>query len=402
MTEPGMLEGIRVLDLTQGIAGPYCTKLLAGLGADVVKVEKPKTGDITRMIGPFPNNTPDPRIGGFIFLYLNTNKKSITIDLGTVTGQKLFKGLVSEADIIVESFKPGVMDSFGLGYDTLSALNPGVVMTSISSFGQNGPRKDYEATELTLYAMSGLLYITGEPGQEPIRIGTEMAQYIGGQNAFAATLATFYNKEVTGEGQYVDVAIAECNAGILEYHLSQYVFKDYVPTRIGYANEKGHPHGMFPCKDGWVALHVRTGAGWPAAVKLTGIKELDRPEFASDQGRITHRDEVDAYLMPWLLERTKGDIEVAWNAAGLTASKVHDVGELLQNPHLVERDFFVDIEHPATGILKYPSGPYKVDGKSPWRVQRAPLLGEHNKDVIGQMFHYSDDALLNLAQQGII
>ncbi len=401
MNAQKILEGIKVVDITQGIAGPYCTKLLAGLGAEVIKVEKPGRGDFMRRIGPFAGNSPKPDSDGLPFLYLNTNKKSVTLELGCVTGQETLKKLVSSADILIESFKPGTMKSWKLGYKTLSKVNPGLVMTSISSFGQDGPYKDYEATELTLYALSGLLYITGDPEREPIKAGTEMAQYVAGQYAFTATMGAFYHKEMTGEGQYIDHSIMECNAASMEFQLSQYLFQNYIPKRIGYANEKGHPQGMFPCKDGWVALCIHTKAGWPGVVKVTGVKELDKPEFATDEGRIQNRDEVDAYLMPWLLEHSEEEVVQSWDDAGLIASKVHSVEDLMSTAQLKERRYFVEIDHPQTGKLKYPRGPFAVN-TTEWESACAPLLGEHNEEIFGQRLGYGAEDLRRLREGKVI
>ncbi len=401
MDTHGILEGIKILDLTQGIAGPYCTKLLAGLGAEVIKVEKPDRGDFMRRIGPFAGNIPKPGADGLPFLYLNTNKKSITLELSCVTGQEILKALVASADILLESFMPGTMNSWKMDYGTLAKTNPGLVMTSITNFGQDGPYKNYEATELILYALSGLLYITGDPEREPIKVGTEMAQYVAGQYAFTATMGAFYHKQMTGEGQYIDHSIMECNAGAMEFQLSQYQFQNYIPKRIGYANEKGHPQGMFPCKDGWVALCIHTKAGWPGVVRVTGVKELDKPEFATDEGRIQNRDEVDAYLIPWLLDHTEEDVVQSWDDAGLIASKVHDVNELMDVAQLKERQYFLEIDHPQTGKLKYPRGPFAFTTQK-WAAIRAPLLGEHNDEILGQRLGYSAEDLRRLKEGKVI
>ena len=233
---PGLLEGVKVLDLTHYIAGPYCTKLLSGLGADVVKVERLGTGDGVRWLGPFASGggkiPPGPPFlkGGNVpedgawFLYLNTAKQSLALDLKSHAGRKIMLELAAKADILVENFVPGGMDSLGLSYAELSQVNPALVVTSISNFGQTGPYRDWKASELNLYALGGLMNITGEPEQEPLKEGMPLAQLGAGQNAFAATMAALMYSEETGEGQQVDLAIAEYATNILENALMQYSY----------------------------------------------------------------------------------------------------------------------------------------------------------------------------------
>lgn len=395
----GALAGFRVLDLTHYIAGPYCTRLLSGLGAEVIKVEKPGEGDGARRVGPFLHDDVHPEKSG-LFLHLNAGKKSITLNLKTSAGKEIFKELAKSADAVIENFEPRVMPSLGLDYPALIQLNQGIVMTSISNFGQTGPYRDYKATELTEYAMSGLMYITGEPEREPLKLGVNMAQYVAGQLALVPTLAALYARETTGVGKHIDVSIMEACAGLLEFQAAQYDYTGWVPKRIGNINEKGHPWGLYPCRDGYVALASRFGK-WPLMAKLMEKPELKDPRFDDSFGRIQHRDEIDAIMLPWLVEHDKEEIYHTAQRLGVVAGWVRDMKDVANSAQLKARDFFVSVEHPATGALVYPGAPYSMSG-TPFQTGRAPFLGEHNEEIYLSYLGYDKQELVRLRGQGII
>ena len=252
------LSGLRVVDLTHGISGPYCTKLLADHGADVIKVERPGTGDFAREMGPFPNDTPHPEKSG-IFLFLNTNKRGITLDLKSPAGAEAVKELVKGADVLVESFKPGTMDRFGLGYDTLSKINPNLLMTSVSNFGQTGPYRDYLINEVTLYAAGGRMNGSGLPDRYPLKLGGNHALYQAGNVAALATLFAWRGRENQGlGGQYIDISILETQAGSINQRLMslvQYQYTGEKTVRLG-PIRAGYPGGIFPCLDGYISVSV--------------------------------------------------------------------------------------------------------------------------------------------------
>jgi crotonobetainyl-CoA:carnitine CoA-transferase CaiB-like acyl-CoA transferase len=259
------LQGVKVIDLTHHIAGPYCTKLLADFGADVIKVERPDGGDSARRLGPFPENIPHPEKSG-LFLYLNTNKRGITLNLKDHKGRAALLDLVREADILVESFSPRVMPSLGLAYQTLTQINPSLVMTSISSFGQTGRYRDYRASELALYALGGMAYITGEYHREPVKHGYNQAQYLGGMAAASGTVAALLQRWRAGGGQQVDVSIMECVTSTLFSSVLDYTYAGMVNRRQPGPDQGGlHPantrrHGRLGnlCRNG-----RRTGIARP-------------------------------------------------------------------------------------------------------------------------------------------
>lgn len=397
----GALSGYRVLDVTHVIAGPYLTRLLTGLGAEVIKVEKPGDGDGARKLGPFCGD--DPNLEKSIpFLYLNSGKKSITLNLKTAAGVEIFKELVRHADIVAENFEPRVMSSLGLGYETLSRINPKIVMTSISNFGHDGPYRDYKATEIVEYAMSGLMYITGDPDREPLKLGLDIAQLVAGQNALVPTLATLYCRDFTGEGQHIDISIMDYCAGLLEFQLPQTLQTGYIPGRLGRANQKGHPWGAFPCRNGWVAIAAE-GNRFEYLAEAIGIPELDDPKFSSVIGRIQNRDELDALMMPWLLEHDKEEIFqlIGGNMPGCAAGMVLDMKEIVNCPQLNNLEFFKEIEHPVAGKAVYPGGPFSLS-ETPWQPGRAPLLGEHNEDIYISLLGYAEHDLSQWKQMKVI
>jgi crotonobetainyl-CoA:carnitine CoA-transferase CaiB-like acyl-CoA transferase len=397
----GLLQGVSVVDLTHYLSGPYCTKLLATLGADVVKVERPGTGDPLRHLGPFPTGHPDPEAGAW-FLYLNTSKKSITLDLKCSQGREALLKLVRSADILVENFAPGVMDRLGLGYQILQQEKPALVMTSISNYGQTGPYRDWKAAEINLYAAGGLMNITGEPEQEPLKEGAPLAQLGTGQNAFVATMTALIYAEDTGQGQQVDISIAEYATNILENALMQYSYSGQEYSRVGNRGYGRAAWGIYPCADGYVGIVAGPDQNWPEVAKIMESEELADPRYASRQGRLLYADEVDALMLPWLLDHNKVNIFKAGQEHGLGFSYVSTMQDLLEMEQLEARDYFVELKHPVAGRLKYPGPPINPHSPvEPWVYRRAPLLGEHNREVLVERLGYSAQELEHLQGQGV-
>ena len=387
----GLLEGVRALDLTHYFAGPYCTRLLAGLGADVVKVERPPLGDPLRLFGPFASRpgaaraTDDtaPTEDGAWHLYLNAGKRSLALDLKTEPGRETLLRLAEQADLLVENFAPGTLEMLGLGYEELRRINPALVVTSISNFGQTGPYRDWKAAEVNLYAMGGLMNITGEPDQEPLKEGVPLAQLGAGQNAFVATMAALMYAEETGEGQQIDVSIAEYATNILENALMQYSYSGQEYTRVGNRGYGRAAWGIYPCRDGFVGIIAGPDHRWPEVARIMEREELADPRFASRRGRQDNADEVDALMLPWLIDHNKVDIFKAGQDSGLGFSFVATMQDILEMEQLLARDYFVELEHPATGTLRYPGAPIscEVDANA-WVFRRAPLFGEHTASVL--------------------
>ena len=405
---PGLLEGVKVLDLTHYIAGPYCTKLLSGLGADVIKVERLNKGDGVRWLGPFASGTEIPTGNdapedGAWFLYLNTAKQSLALDLKSDEGRRVVLELAAKADILVENFAPGGMDSLGLSYAELKKANPALVVTSISNFGQIGPYRDWKATELTLYALGGLMNITGEPELEPLKEGMPLAQLGAGQNAFAATMAALMYAEETGQGQQIDVSIAEYATNILENALMQFSYSGQEYSRVGNRGYGRAAWGIYPCQDGHVGIIAGPDHRWPEVARIMEREELADERFLSRAGRLEFADEVDAYMLPFLIDYKKVDIFKAGQESGLGFSFVATMQDILEMEQLLDRDYFVEIEHPVAGKLTYPGAPIMPEeGVDAWVFQRAPLLGEHTAKALSSWLGYSESQVSDLVQQGVL
>ena len=406
----GLLEGVRVLDLTHYIAGPYCTRLMAGLGADVVKIERLPNGDPIRQMGPFASRPRlardygvEPVEDGAWHLYLNAGKRSIGLDLKNRQGRDLALELAGRADILVENFSPGTMERLGLGHLELRAVNPALVITSISGFGQTGPYRDWRAAEVNLYAMGGLMNITGEPEQEPLKEGAPLAQLGAGQNAFAATMAALMYAEETGEGQQIDVSIAEYATNILENALMQYSYSGQEYTRVGNRGYGRAAWGIYPCQDGHVGIIAGPDHRWPEVARIMEREELADPRFASRRGRQENADEVDALMLPWLIDHDKVDIFKAGQESGLGFSFVATMQDILEMEQLIARDYFVSLGHPVAGELSYPGAPIACEpGADAWVFRRAPLFGEHTRPVLQEWLGCDGNRLDELDATGVI
>jgi len=401
------LSDVKVLDLTWHIAGPYCTKLLAGYGAEVIKVEKPGEGDPTRIMGPFFKDDPHPEKSG-LFLHLNTNKKGITLNLKSATGKKILKALVSDVDILVESFSPRVMPSLGLDYQTLEQINPKLVMVSISNFGQSGPYRDFKASEIVEYAMGGEMYSTGTAGREPLKLGGNVTQYQAGTVAAVATMGALYGAECQEVGQHVDVSIMETQAGSTDrriVYLLGYACAGVLTTRWPPPREAVRmmilPQGVYPCKDGFINT-LSLPQWWPRYLKAMGMPELkDDPRFqnifSAEAGM-----EFDAIWYSWLADHTREELFETFLEAKIASAPVNSPEDLLKYPHLKERQYFTEIDHPETGKVDYPGAPFKMTETPCQAMHPAPLLGQHNEEIYCKLLGYGREDLVKLRESGVI
>ena len=395
-----MLDGLKVLDLTHYVAGPYATRLMAAQSAEVIKVERPATGDGARRIGLFPDDVPHPEKSA-LFLYLNTGKKSVTLNLKDGASKPILRSLLEWADVLVENFCPGVMSRLGLDYGSVSTVNPGLVMTSVSNFGQTGPYRDYGAREINLYAMGGLMYITGDPEREPLHMAARLAQYGAGQNAFAGTLGALLHRDITGIGQHVDVAISEYLATILENALSQYSYTGSNFRRTGNRGYGRAAWGPYPCQDGYVGVIAGPDHKWPEMAELMDIAELAKERYGDRAGRAENADELDSLMLPWLMRHDRHEIFERAQHRGLAFAYVAAPEDILGWEHLRERGFFGSVQHPKAGGLEHPMMPWRV-GDGGWELDAAPMLGQHNIDVYCGMLGYSKAELVRMRGMGVL
>ena len=395
------LDGVKVLDLTHHIAGPYCTKLLADFGADVVKIERPGSGDPARRMGPFFNDEPHVE-KSLPFLYLNTNKRSVTLDLKTHSGRHILKRLVDDVDVVVENFSPRVLQSFGLAYEDLRKLNPQMVMVSISNFGQTGPYRDYRATDIVEYALGGLMYIFGSEDREPLKHALHQTQFKAGTNAATAATIALYHQQIAGIGQHVDVSIQESVASALRDTTSLYTYMGAIRKR-----QVPHISEMYgaPAKvqDGYIIPTAYGRGNWAPAVDFLDATELREPRFATPGGRLENAGELDEIFGGLLRQRDKFDLFYdSHRHRGLIYGVIQDPAEVVENPQYKSREYFTDIEHPISGVTTYPGAPFMMS-ETPWDVgSPAPTLGQHNQDILCDGLGYSLNELTQLRASGVI
>ena len=402
-----LLSDVKVLDLTHHISGPYCTKLFADYGADVIKAEKPDEGDEARRMGPFAGGVPHPEKSG-LFLHLNTNKRGITLNLKSATGKIIFKELVKWADILVESFRPGVMSGLGLEYRILEKINPTLVMTSISNFGQTGPYRHFKASEIIISGMGHSMHTQGAPEREPVKMGGNLMQYQSGLMAAVATMMAFLSSELQGVGQQVDVSLMETHLGSIDRRAMSLIGHTYNPTevteRIASCIGLGFPIGNYPCKDGYFSIAGGVLLGfWERTVKM-----MDMPELLEDSRFCTvesqkHLENYEAFLeifLPWCMEHTVKEIISRGQSYRCLVAPVYTAEGLVNDPHMVARDSFAGIDHPIAHKVKYPCLPFRANDSLQIR-RPAPLLGQHNGEVYGQM-GYSKEDLVKLRETGVI
>ena len=389
------LSDVCVLDLSEDIAGPFCTKLLAGLGAEVIKVERPGSGDVSRGAGPFPAQAPDPEQSA-LFLYLNTGKKSITLDVATQTGVLVLHRLAQECDILVESFAPGYLEGLGLGYAALERLNPGLIYTSVTPFGQSGPYRHFKGSELVAQAMGALMHTIGLPDREPLKIGGNAALYTTGMSAFSATMIALYARDVQGYGQQVDVSAMETMA-VAQIHSSiQHQF-GRTPSR--------RESPLVAATDGWISPGLERGVRqdtWVRVCDLIGRPDLkDNPAFNTLEARREHQQDLVGILSAWTATQPKEEIYHLLQELRSVAGYVATVDDLFTSRQLAARQFFQAIDHPAAGKALYPGAPFGIGGES-WRHARAPLLSEHTMQIYGGRLGLSSAELGRLRGAGII
>ncbi len=405
---PGALSDVKVIDLTQYIAGPYCTKFLADYGAEVIKIEPP-AGDGGRRLGPFLNDIPHPEKSG-LFLHLNTNKKGLTLNLETATGQRILKQLVKDADILVEDFSPGVMADLGLSYDDLRKIKPDLVMVSLSAFGQTGPYRDYKANEMVTYAMGGVMSVTGMPDREPQKLGVTVISMLCGSVAAVAAMGALFSSKFQGEGQHVDVALMEVAAGSMDRGGPMLLSTAY-SGHPGFERSRGSrtmvmpPPSHIPVADGYVCWQAAQPDWWPRFLGWLGREDLlTDPRFDQPAKlyNMENADYIDSIVLPHFFSHSKQEImETAQgaNLPGVTA--LNTPGDLFNDPQLAFRNFWVEVDHPVAGTFKYPGPQFRMH-QTPWRAGRAPLLGEHNEEILCGRLGYGKQDLVLLRERGII
>ena len=398
------LEGITVLEWAQRVAGPFCGRLLADMGAEVVKVEPPD-GDASRRHGPFLNSAPDPETSA-LFLYVNANKMSVTLDPTTPRGAELFRRLAATSDILIEDRQPGEMQSLGLDYQSLRQANAGLVYASITPFGQTGPYAGYRAYDLNIFcaggeanALPGSLSNQLFPGREPVRAGEGLADYDAAMTASVAIVSALLARDLSGAGQHLDISRQDAAMALTRETIQRYTGYGEVVTR----DRAYFLGGIFQCRDGYVALFPREDRHWLSLCEVMGRDDLSRDERFSDlAGRSTHKDILNAALQEWVEDKPMMEVYEKASDGGCPAGYYATAAEVAASAQMASRGFFVELEHPRAGRLSYPTSPYNMSETMPSTEQAAPLLGEHNAEVFGRRLGLAAEEMNELRRGGVI
>ncbi len=398
-------KGLKVIEYGNLVSAPYCTKLLADLGAEVIKVEKPGTGDKARYHGPFPNDEPHPERSG-LFLILNTNKLGITLNVETATGRDILVRLLQDADVFVENNAPQDMEKLGLDYDSLEKINPHMIMASITPFGQFGPYRDYKAYDINCCAAGGVSIGIGHPDREPLVLPLSQGGYQAGVSAVSAILIALIAREKTGEGQHVDISEVE-NWGTLHVGESilTFLYRGITGVRRGiHGGYFLYPCEILPCKDGYLSFNIVQLAQWTRFLELMGTPEWTKNPRYRDRRAMNEQypDEANALWAPWLMERTREEVFQLCLENRIPVAPVYTISEVVNHPHLKERNFFIERNHPEAGKLKYPEGPCQFSEINWLTGHAAPLLGEHNRQILQERLGYSDEELADLERAEVV
>ncbi len=398
------LAGVRVLDFSRYAAGPFCTRLLAEYGADVVKVEQPGTGDPVRKWQPFANDIEDQE-HSLVHLHVNAGKRSVTLNLATAEGQRIARTLAGEADILVESSRPGKMREFGLSYEEIREINPALLYVSISNFGQTGPYRDYESSELIAYAMGGPMHATGHIDREPLKLAGNITQYQAGAVAAYATMAGLWRAEDTGEGDHVDVSLYEAAMGSRDrrtVHLTAYAYTGSPSKRVTDGVSLGS--GFRPTADGYIML-AGYGKRLPSLLRLIGREDLlEDPRTATPSSAVDpeYVDEVETSYVTWSASRQKAEALREAQEQHLVGASLNTVADLFTDPHFSERAPWEDVDHPAVGAYRAVGRPFQMSGGARRSGMRAPLLGEHTDEVLHGELGFSREEIAELRSGGVI
>jgi crotonobetainyl-CoA:carnitine CoA-transferase CaiB-like acyl-CoA transferase len=393
------LDDLKVLDLSQGLAGPICAKILADFGADVIKVEPP-SGDSGRFMPPHAGNVPHPE-KSLVYLLANLNKRGVRLNLDDPAGRDLLRQMARTTDIIVESFKPGYLASIGLDYAALAQENPKLIMISITPFGQTGPYKHYECEEIVTYALSGIMSISGLAEREPIKHGGMQSQYEGGLSGTVGALAALHARDLMGEGQQVDISLQDVVTSTLVIHQPMYGWTGAVQGR---RRPSGSSYGQVQqCKDGYFIWQTGGGATWEEITEFFGPDEIKEERFATVAGRALHGEDLDRLVIEATKDRTMQELfRTASEKYHMLFGIVQEPKDLAQCPHLEAREYFQEVDHPVIGRIKVPFRLWSMPDAPATYRRPAPLLGQHNDEVFGGMLGLDAGRIAALTAKGVI
>ncbi|MGY1718907.1 CaiB/BaiF CoA transferase family protein [Blastococcus sp. SYSU DS0552] len=377
---PGALAGVRVLDLTQVMAGAYCSMLLADMGADVIKIERPEGGDDTRRMSRGSDVEHSPA-----FNAMNRNKRGIAVDLKDPRGAEVVRRLVRDADVLVENFRPGLLERFGLGQDALRAENPALIYCSISGFGATGPYAGRGGYDLVAQAMSGLMSMTGQPDGAPAKVGVPICDLNAGVFAAYGVLSAYIHRLKTGEGQFVDASLLEAGIAYTVWETAMFFSFGEVARPMGSAHRLSAPYEALPTADGWIAIGAANDRNWGRLCAALGVDRLlQDPRFQDNAARMKYRFELAGELAATLRQRPTAEWLEVLHGAGVPSGPLYDIEQVYADPHVQARDMVVETVHPRMGTVRHIGAPVKLSA-TPSTVRRpAPLLGQHSREVLAE------------------
>lgn len=396
----GALSDITVLDMTRVLSGPFAGMWLGDLGANVIKIEIPNGGDESRRNPPFSSD------GSSAFnTTVNRNKRSITLDLKKEEGKQIFRELVKMADVVLENFRPDVMERLGLGYEELKKLNPGIIYASISGFGSTGPYAKRPAYDVIAQAMGGIMFGIGEEGGDPLKVGASICDLAAGMNAIIGILAALHNRQRTGMGQRIETSLVESVIALQQSENDRYFVEGTIIRGTGSKHPTNCPYGAYHAKDGMFMIGCGKNEMWcKLCENILGKPELGTdPRFDSIANRVAHKKEIEALLEGWSREHSTTEVVDALLANGIPAGPLLSIKELAEDPHFNDvRGMFPTMQQPGVGDFRVTAMPIKFSETPPTITRHAPALGEHNEEVYGQMLGYTPEQVAQLKEQGII
>ena len=397
LSNKGPLAGLKVLDLTRVLSGPFATMWLATMGADIIKIENPKEPDTTRDYVPGINGK------SAYFPTVNHNKRGITLNLKAEEGKQIFRELVKDADVVVENYRPGVMDKLGLGYEELAKINPGIIYASISGFGTYGPYSQQPGYDVTAQAMSGLMYLTGMPDNPPTRVGSSIGDTTAGVNIVVAILAALYCRNQTGQGQKVETSLVDSLIALSAQDYIRYFAAGEVATRMGNIYKTWTPYGTYKAKDGYFNIGASTTKFFISFCNVIGHPEFaEDPRFKESAERVENRDALDVYINEWTATRTVKEIIDILVKAGIPCAPVNSIVEISQDPHIAgARDMFPTLDQKDIGKFRVTNVPVRFHKSGLAPLSSSPDLGEHNDEILMSIGRTKEE-IEKLRESGVI